>query len=223
MDKKMFDEIQSKLKEKQVMLIAVSKTKPVEDILEIYNEGHKIFGENKVQELTAKYEELPKDIEWHMIGHLQRNKVKYVAPFVAMIHSVDSLKLLKEINKQARNNERVINCLLQIHIAREETKFGLSEEELHALLDSQTFKELHHIKICGLMGMATYTVNKAQVRQEFKQLKDIFLQTKRKYFPDDAAFKEISMGMSEDYELAVKESSTMVRIGSLIFGERNLQ
>ena len=208
------------LKPKQVTLVAVSKTKPNEAILEMYNEGQRVFGENKVQELTTKYEALPKDIQWHAIGHLQTNKVKYIAPFVSMIHSIDSLKLLKEVNKRAKQNNRTIDCLLQMHIAEEDTKFGLSREEVTALLESDSFKQFENVRIVGVMGMATFTDNEEQVRQEFKNLKAIFDYLKATYFANQASFKEISMGMSGDYELAIEEGSTMVRIGSLLFGQR---
>lgn len=204
-----------------VKLVAVSKFKPNQDILEAYQAGHTIFGENRVQELTEKYEQLPKDIEWHMIGHLQTNKVKYIAPFVYMIHGVDSLKLLKEINKQAKKAERIQKCLLQIHIADEETKFGFSEEEVFELLSSDAYKGFENIEICGVMGMATNTDNTEQVRQEFAHLKQFFDTLKQDYFAYQESFAEISMGMSGDYETAVAEGSTMVRIGSSIFGSRN--
>ncbi|MEW2922299.1 YggS family pyridoxal phosphate-dependent enzyme [Muricauda sp. ANG21] len=202
---------------KGVTLVAVSKTKPNEDILEAYDAGHRIFGENKVQEMVAKWEELPKDIEWHMIGHVQRNKVKYMAEFVSLIHGVDSLKLLKEIDKQAKKYERVIPCLLQIHIAEEDTKFGLDDSELSALLQSEAFKAMENVKIVGLMGMATFTQNENQVRKEFAHLKSIFDQLQQK-LPEISI---LSMGMSGDYKIAIPEGSTMVRIGSSIFGERN--
>jgi len=204
-----------------VQLVAVSKTKPNEDIIEAYNEGQRVFGENKVQELTTKYEELPKDIQWHMIGHLQRNKVKYIAPFVSMIHAVDSLRLLKEINKQAKKNERVINCLLQFHIAEESTKFGLDLSEAKELLSSDEFKAMDSITICGVMGMATFTDDEDQVRCEFRELKKSFNVLKESFFKGNDPFKEISMGMSGDYKSAIEEGSTMVRIGSTIFGARN--
>jgi len=204
-----------------VQLVAVSKTKPNEDIIEAYNEGQRVFGENKVQELTTKYEELPKDIQWHMIGHLQRNKVKYIAPFVSMIHAVDSLRLLKEINKQAKKNERVINCLLQFHIAEESTKFGLDLSEAKELLSSDEFKAMDSITICGVMGMATFTDDEDQVRREFRELKKSFNVLKESFFKGNDSFKEISMGMSGDYKSAIEEGSTMVRIGSTIFGARN--
>ncbi|MEE4178596.1 MAG: YggS family pyridoxal phosphate-dependent enzyme [Bacteroides sp.] len=204
-----------------VKLVAVSKTKPEEDILEVYNAGQRIFGENKVQEMLPKYEALPKDIEWHLIGHLQTNKAKYVAPFVGMIHSVDSIKLLKAINKEAKKNNRVIPCLLQFHIAEEETKFGLSLEEAEEILTSETFSELKNIKISGVMGMATFTDDQEKVQREFRHLKQIFEHLREAYFSDDSKFTEISMGMSDDYQIAIEEGSTMVRVGSSIFGSRN--
>ena len=179
--------------------------------------------ENKVQELTRKHEELPKDIRWHMIGHLQRNKVKYIAPFVHLIHAVDSLRLLVEINKQAEKNERVINCLLQVYIAKEESKFGLDEKELEELLNSDQFAELNNIKVVGLMGMATNTDNEEVVRKEFKSLKALFEELKNKYNSDKNELKELSMGMTGDYKIALEEGSTMIRVGSAIFGSRNYQ
>lgn len=203
-----------------VKLIAVSKTKPVETILEAYQSGHKIFGENKVQELVDKYEKLPKDIEWHMIGHMQSNKVKYIAPFVKLIHGVDSFKLLKIINKEAEKNNRVIDCLLQFHIAKEETKFGLDLVEVQGFMESDKFKDLKNINLVGVMGMATFTENEEQIRSEFKELVYIFNQLKSNYFSEES-FKEISMGMSGDYKIAIEEGATMVRIGSLLFGARN--
>ncbi len=202
-----------------VLLLAVSKTKPNEDIMQAYECGCRDFGENKVQEMTAKYEQLPKDIRWHLIGHLQTNKVKYIAPFVSLIHSVDSLNLLKTINKEAQKCNRVIPCLLQFHIATEETKFGLSLDEAEELLQSQDFLSLKNVEICGVMGMASCTDNHHQVRNEFRQLKSIFETLQIKYFPTPS-FKEISMGMSGDYPIAVEEGSTIVRVGSSIFGER---
>lgn len=204
-----------------VKLIAVSKTHPVNVILEAYNAGHKIFGENRVQELISKYSEMPKDIEWHLIGHLQTNKVKYIAPFVSLIHSVDSLKLLSVINKEAQKCNRVIDCLLQVYIASEETKFGLSADELHELLQNPEFKQLQNVRICGLMGMATFTDNMEQVRMEFRFLKNLFNEVKQTYFRHLPWFKELSMGMSGDYRIAIEEGSTMVRIGSNIFGHRS--
>lgn len=204
-----------------VKLVAVSKTKPNEDILEAYSIGQRIFGENKVQDLSKKSEELPSDIEWHFIGHLQTNKVKYLAPFVSLIHAVDSLKLLKTIHKEAAKNNRVIDCLLQCKVATEESKFGMSESELFDLLSSESYAGLSNIRITGLMGMATNTANEQQVRKEFGLLKKIFEKVKAEYFTEDAEFKELSMGMSHDYTIAVEEGSTMVRVGSSIFGERN--
>lgn len=204
----------------QVQLIAVSKTKPVEMLMEAYNHGQRAFGENKVQEMTAKFEAMPKDIEWHFIGHLQTNKIKYMASFVHLIHGVDSFKLLKAINTEARKASRVISCLLQFHIAEEETKFGLSWEEAKEMLQSDEFAELENVRICGVMGMATFTDDETQIRKEFASLKHHFDRLKTAYFSGNAAFKDISMGMSGDYLLAIEEGSTMVRIGSTIFGER---
>jgi PLP dependent protein len=203
-----------------VTLVAVSKTKPNEAILEAYQSGQKQFGENKVQELVAKYEALPKDIEWHLIGHLQSNKVKYIAPFVALIHAVDSLKLLKEIDKQAEKNNRVIDCLLQFHIAKEDTKFGLDMNEANELLSSHEYQSIKNIRVVGVMGMATFTENTEQIAHEFTQLKSTFDGLKNTFFKDQQTFKEVSMGMSGDYKVAVQCGSTMVRIGSTIFGER---
>jgi pyridoxal phosphate enzyme (YggS family) len=204
-----------------VTLVAVSKTKPEEMIMEAYESGQRIFGEIKVQELVDKAESLPEDIEWHMIGHLQRNKVKYIAPFVALIHGVDSLRLLRAINKEGARNERVIPCLLQMHIAAEETKFGLDEAELVELLESDDFKSFANVEIKGLMGMATYTDNKSKIASELGSLKKIFDTAKEKYFSDQSGFSVLSMGMSGDYEIAISEGSNMVRIGSSIFGVRN--
>ena len=204
-----------------VKLVAVSKTKSVQEILEAYRAGQTVFGENKVQEITAKQPLLPKDLEWHFIGHLQTNKVKYIAPFVYMIHSIDSLKLLSEVNKQALKYDRIIDCLLQFHIATEETKFGLDFEEASQLLNSPEFSSLNNIRICGVMGMATFTKDEALIRKEFRNLKSIFDQLKNNFFHDQGFFKEISMGMSDDYKIAIEEGSTIVRIGSALFGERN--
>ena len=204
-----------------VKLIAVSKTKPFESILQLYKAGQRAFGENKVQELVSKFEVLPKDIEWHFIGNLQRNKVKYIAPFVHLIHSVDSLELLKEIDKQAKKNNRVIDCLLEFHIASEETKNGLDYEECISLLNSPEFKNFLNIRITGVMGMASFTENEAQILTEFKVLKTTFDQLKADFFQTEETFKEISMGMSGDYELAIEAGSTMVRIGSSLFGKRD--
>jgi len=204
----------------QVKLVAVSKTKPVDDILQAYQAGQRAFGENKVQELTAKQPLLPADVEWHFIGHLQRNKVKYIAPFVSLIHSVDSLKLLEVIDREAAKNQRTIRCLLQFHIAAETTKFGMSPEEARDLLRSGEFNALNHVQISGVMGMATFTDDREVVRREFRQLKNIFDLLKEEFFSEDTHFREISMGMSDDYLVAVEEGSTLVRIGSTIFGER---
>jgi len=204
-----------------VRLVAVSKTKPNGDILEAYNVGHKIFGENKVQDLVRKYEQLPKDIEWHFIGHPQTNKVKFIAPFVHLIHGVDSLKLLKVIDDEGKKNNKQIGCLLQFHIAEEDTKFGLSLSESKEILESKEFKNLGNVFIAGVMGMATYTENTQQIRNEFKSLKTIFNALKNEYFSAIKNFSEISMGMSDDYQIAIEEGSTMIRVGSKIFGERN--
>ncbi|MCY1719319.1 YggS family pyridoxal phosphate-dependent enzyme [Prolixibacteraceae bacterium Z1-6] len=204
-----------------VRLVAVSKTKPNEDILAAYHVGQRIFGENKVQDLTRKYEELPKDIEWHFIGHPQRNKVKYIAPFISLIHGVDSIKLLKTIDKEGAKNKRVIKCLLQFHIAEEATKFGLSEPEAVGILTSREFAELNNVEVVGVMGMATYTDDENQIRKEFQTLKEIFTELKRNFFAESDSFCEISMGMSDDYPLAVDEGSTLIRVGSKIFGRRN--
>ena len=200
-----------------VTLVAVSKTKPNEAIMEAYEAGQRVFGENKVQEMVQKWETLPKDIEWHMIGHLQRNKVKYMAEFVSLIHGVDSLKLLKEIDKQAQMHNRIIPCLLQMHIAEEDTKFGLDESELNELINSEDFKGMKNIKIVGLMGMATFTSNENQVRKEFAHLKILFENLKQR-LPNISI---LSMGMSGDFDIAIEEGSTMIRVGSSIFGVRN--
>ncbi|MFV8366314.1 YggS family pyridoxal phosphate-dependent enzyme [Flavobacterium sp. XS1P27] len=202
-----------------VTLVAVSKTKPVSDLMEAYEAGQRIFGENKIQEMAEKWEQMPKDIQWHMIGHVQTNKVKFMAPFVSLIHGVDSLKLLHEINKQALKNNRIIDCLLQIYIAEEETKFGLDEEELASLLSSSEFHEIKNIRIVGLMGMATFTDNKDQIKKEFLHLKTIF-DTTKELKTENCQLENISMGMSGDYQLAIECGSTMVRIGSSIFGGR---
>jgi pyridoxal phosphate enzyme (YggS family) len=206
---------------KGVKLVAVSKTKPNEDILTAYNIGHKIFGENKVQELVRKYEQLPKDIEWHFIGHLQTNKVKLIIPFVQLIHGVDSFKLLKMIDSEAKKQNRVVECLLQFYIAEEETKFGLTLSEAEEIFKSTDFKLLKNVHISGVMGMATFTESENQIRNEFKLLKTIFKTLKNEYFSDDKNFCEISMGMSDDYQIAIEEGSTLIRVGSKIFGERN--
>ncbi|APD06102.1 UPF0001 protein [Flavobacteriaceae bacterium UJ101] len=204
-----------------VTLVAVSKTKPVEAIEEAYEAGQRVFGENKVQEMCGKYEVLPQDIEWHMIGHLQRNKVKYMAHFVDLIHGVDNLKLLQEINKQAQRHNRIIKCLLQIKIAEEDSKFGLSQEEAITILDSQEFNQMENISIEGVMGMATFTDDENQIRNEFKTLKTIFDGLNEQLILKDKQLKTISMGMSGDYPIAIEEGSTMVRVGSSIFGARN--
>jgi PLP dependent protein len=201
-------------------LIAVTKTQTLEKIMEAYDAGHHIFGENKVQELVSKYEVLPKDIEWHLIGHLQTNKVKYIASFVNLIHSVDSLKLLEEINKQGKKANRVINCLLQIHIATEESKFGLSEEELLQIVSSPAIKSFENIRVTGLMGMATFTENTEVIRNEFKRIRSLFEKVKTSSLPPQIEMKELSIGMSGDYKIAIEEGSTMVRIGTAIFGKR---
>ena len=216
----MLEKILSELAPTQTKLIAVSKTKPNDAIQKMYDQGQRIFGENKVQELVNKYEALPKDIEWHLIGHLQTNKVKYIAPFVQLIHSVDSIKLLKEINKQAAKHDRVIDVLLQFHIAEEMTKFGLDMQEAEHLLSSNLFVDMKNIRVVGVMGMATFTNDTEQVRKEFRVLNHIFNQLKNNYFENNHAFREISMGMSGDYSIAIEEGSTMVRIGSLLFGSR---
>lgn len=200
-----------------VTLVAVSKTKPNSYIQEAYDTGQRIFGENRVQEMTKKWENMPKDIEWHMIGHLQRNKVKYMAEYVSLVHGVDSPRLLSEINKQAEKHNRVISCLLQVHIAEEDTKFGFNEEELLDLVANEEFKAFKNVKIVGLMGMATFTDNMNQVRREFASLKLLFNKLKNNY----TDFATLSMGMSGDYQIAIEEGSTMVRIGSSIFGSRN--
>jgi len=204
-----------------VTLVAVSKTKPDEAILAAYQAGHRDFGENKVQDLSAKQERLPADIRWHMIGHLQSNKVKYLVSFVHMLHGVDSLKLLGVINREAEKVNRVIDCLLQVRIAKEETKFGLTEEDLMLLAGSDAFREMNHVRIRGLMGMATYTENSNQIREEFRLLKRIFDRLKESQFKNQDSFDRLSCGMSGDYALAIEEGSNLVRIGSLIFGPRN--
>ena len=211
-------EIKNTLPE-QVTLVAVSKTKPVANLMEAYDAGQRIFGENKIQEMAEKWEEMPKDIQWHMIGHVQTNKVKYMAPFVSLVHGVESLKLLSEINKQALKNERSIDCLLQMHIAEEETKFGLDQKELLELINSDSFKDLKNIRIVGLMGMATFTDNQNQIRKEFNELHSIFEKLKNDTIVG-SDIEILSMGMSGDYKLAIDCGSNMVRIGSSIFGGR---
>jgi len=208
--------ILSELKQRGAMLVAVSKKKSADEILQVYNAGHKIFGENYVQELTEKYEALPKDIEWHFIGHLQSNKVKLIAPFVSLIQSVDSLKLLKEINKEAEKNNRVIDCLLQIHIAKEETKFGLSFQEAETLLHSAELNQMKNVSINGLMGMATLTEDEKKIRSEFRMLKDFRDRLQSSNFK----LQTLSIGMTSDYTIALEEGSNMIRVGSAIFGER---
>lgn len=209
-----------KLLPEHVCLVAVSKTKPVEYIEEAYQVGQRVFGENRPQEMAAKYQVLPKDIQWHLIGQLQEKNVKYIASFVSMIHSLDSIKLLQKIDKEAAKYGRVIDCLLEFHIADEDTKSGLTEQEAECLLSSEEFKLVSHVRIVGVMGIATNTDDCEQVRREFRHLHDIFLRLKEKYFAEEEAFRELSMGMSGDFKVAVEEGSTMVRVGSLIFGER---
>ncbi|RDC62611.1 YggS family pyridoxal phosphate-dependent enzyme [Adhaeribacter pallidiroseus] len=214
-------QFQKRLANTSCKLVAVSKTQPIEALQQAYNAGQRIFGENKAQEMAQKAASLPPDIEWHMLGHLQTNKVKYIAPFVHTIQSVDSLRLLEEIDKQAGKNNRFINCLLQIYIAQEETKFGLSVEEARELLATETLQDFRNIVITGVMGIATNTSSETQIQQEFKFLKNIFINFKKTYFSESSEFKEISMGMSSDYQLAIVEGSTMIRVGSSIFGARN--
>lgn len=204
-----------------VLLVAVSKTKPVEDIHEAYDAGQRVFGENHALEMRDKHEVLPKDIDWHFIGHLQTNKIKYIISFAKMIHSIDTFNLLQAVNKEAVKHNVVVDCLLQFHIAEEETKFGLDMNEANEILQSDVYKAMKNVRICGVMGMATNTDDMTQVRKEFKHLKEIFTTLKSKYFADCDWFKEISMGMSHDYPIAIEEGSTMVRVGSKIFGERN--
>jgi pyridoxal phosphate enzyme (YggS family) len=215
-NKEVYHKLKKEFDEKQVNLVAVSKTKPVSDILELYNLGHRDFGENYVQEMVTKAGNLPQDIHWHFIGHLQTNKVKLIAPFVQLIHGVDSLKLLDEVNKQGEKCGRVIDCLLQVHIAKEETKFGLNEEELKVLIEKSGDMQLSNVQICGLMGMASFTENMSLVREEFKNLKRIF----DRLLAPGSRLLTLSMGMSSDYKIAIEEGSNMVRIGSLLFGER---
>ena len=204
-----------------VTLVAVSKTKPNSDIQEAYDAGQRTFGENYPQEMRDKHEALPKDIQWHFIGHLQTNKIKYIIPFVTLIHSIDTANLLEAVNKEAKKHDRVVDCLLQFHIALEETKFGLDLEEARQLLESDAFKQMENIRICGVMGMGTFTDNMEEVRKEFKHLKTIFETLKQDYFDGQTQFKEISMGMSDDYPIAIEEGATMIRVGSKIFGARN--
>jgi PLP dependent protein len=203
-----------------VKVVAVSKTKPVNDILAAYNTGHKIFGENRVQELLSKKDQLPADIEWHLVGHLQSNKVKYILPFVSMIESVDTFRLLKNINFEALKVNRIIDCLLQFHIASEETKFGFSMKEVAEMAGSAEFRQLKSVRLCGVMGMATFTANNEQIRKEFRYLYRCFKELKARYFDGEPTFREVSMGMSGDYKIAIEEGTTIVRIGSIIFGGR---
>ena len=204
-----------------VTLVAVSKTKPVSDLQEAYDAGQRIFGENHALEMRDKHEVLPHDIQWHFIGHLQTNKIKYIIPFVSLIHSIDSQNLLEAANKEAKKHERVADCLLQFHIANEETKFGLDLEEAEALLNSDAFRQMENVRICGVMGMATFTDDEDEIHKEFRHLKTIFDTLKQKYFANQPQFKEISMGMSDDYPIAIAEGATLVRVGSRIFGARN--
>ncbi|MFT6356420.1 MAG: pyridoxal phosphate enzyme (YggS family) [Saprospiraceae bacterium] len=216
----MYKKITLELEVTDTKLIAVSKTKPESAILEMYEQGQRIFGENRVQEMVTKHANLPKDIEWHAIGHLQTNKVKQIAPFISLIHSIDSLRLLVEVNKEARKNDRVIDVLLQFHIADEETKYGFELVEVSTMLNKEVLEDMENVNIVGVMGMATFTEDEEQVRSEFIYLKKIFDELQEKFFSEKADFKEISMGMSGDYRIAVEEGSTMVRIGSLLFGKR---
>lgn len=204
-----------------VTLVAVSKTKPIEDIMQAYDEGQRVFGENKAQEMKEKQALLPKDIQWHMLGHLQENKVKYIVPFVSLIHSVDSLKILQAINKRAIICERVVDCLLEIDISHEETKFGLSKDELYKLLSSPEYEQMKNIRICGLMGIGSITDDNSKTREEFRGLRALYSEIKDKFFAGKDYFRHVSMGMSGDYDIAIEEGSTIVRIGSKIFGERD--
>ena len=219
MIKENLDSLKTSIPE-HVTLVAVSKTKPVSDIQEAYDAGHRTFGENYPQEMRDKHEALPKDIQWHFIGHLQTNKIKYIIPFVTLIHSIDTANLLEAVNKEAKKHDRVVDCLLECHIAQEETKFGLTLEEARQLLDSEAFKQMQNVRICGVMGMATFTDDEEEVRNEFKRLKGIFDTLKQAYFADQPHFKEISMGMSHDYPIAIEEGATIIRVGSKIFGPR---
>jgi PLP dependent protein len=204
-----------------VTLVAVTKMHKVEEIMQVYNAGYKVFGENKVQELGKKRLQIPDDVEWHLIGHLQTNKIRSVIPYVHLIHSIDSVHLLEAVNEEALKQGKTINCLLQIHIATEETKFGFSEEELYQAFESDAFSKLQNVRLCGLMGMATFTVDQTQIRREFHQLADLFQKVKSTVMKNNPFFKELSMGMSSDFAIAIEEGSTMIRIGSAIFGERN--
>lgn len=218
---KNINELQTKLKSIGVQLIAVSKTKPIEDIKEAYDAGQRDFGENVVQEIMRKKDQLPEDIHWHMIGHLQRNKVKYIAPFIKMIHSVDSLRLLVEIDKQAQKHDRIIDVLLQVHIAAEETKHGFDHSELIELLREEAYQNLKNIRVRGLMGMATFTDSQKVIKEEFYELKMLFDGLGKSFFKEDQSFDILCMGMSSDYTIAIQKGSNMVRVGSIIFGERN--
>ncbi len=215
------DRLREELEPYGARLVAVSKTKPVEAIRALYEKGQRDFGENRVQELTAKQEELPENVRWHLIGHLQTNKVKYVVPFVHLIHSVDRTKVLKEINKQAAKIGRRVDVLLQFKIAEEDTKYGLDWDEAEGLLRSEAYANMDYVRICGVMGMATFTEDETQIRKEFKKLKSLFERLKEQFFAQEDAFREISMGMSADYAIALEEGSTLVRIGTLLFGERD--
>ncbi len=217
----MYSEIINELNEQKVQLVAVSKTKPILAIQEIYSKGQRVFGENRAQEMAEKYKALPKDIQWHFIGHLQRNKIKYIAPFVELIHSIDEIKLLDEVQKQAAANDRIIQCLIQIKIGEESTKTGLNKDNYQDFFQHFENNNYPNIQLIGIMGMASFTSDKKQIRTEFKSLKMLFDQIQSQFFPKDDQFKEISMGMSGDYTIAIEEGSTMVRIGSLIFGARN--
>jgi pyridoxal phosphate enzyme (YggS family) len=216
----MLEELLTRLRPRGARLVAVSKAHSPEEVMRLYERGQRDFGENKVQELTPKYEALPKDIRWHFIGHLQRNKVKYIAPFVALIHSVDSERLLEEIDKQAARNDRVIDCLLEFKIAGEDTKHGFQLEEARRMLAGETYNQMRHVRLLGVMGMATFTDDDARVRGEFSRLREIFEALRAEYFARSDAFRELSMGMSDDYPIALEEGSTMVRIGTLLFGKR---
>lgn len=214
--------LQAELQGTSCRLIAVSKTQPIENVFEAYEAGQRLFGENKAQEMTSKHEALPKDIEWHMIGHLQTNKVKYIAPFVSLIHSVDTIKLLEEINKQAKKVNRKISCLLQVYIAHEETKFGFEPDEVIQLVNQKLTDQYSNLEIIGLMGMATFTSNHEQIRAEFRSLRKLFDQLKSMPLPANMHMTELSIGMSADYKIAIAEGSTLVRVGTAIFGERKL-
>lgn len=221
MDLENYQSILAKVNSYDATLVAVSKTKPVEDIEALHQKGQVVFGENKIQEMCDKQSQLPDDIEWHMIGHIQRNKVKYMAPFVSLVHGVDRFKVLRELNKQAQKVERVQDCLLQMHIADEESKFGFDQKELEEMLADPSFAELQNVRIRGLMGMATFTDDEKQIRKEFKGLRQLYEQLQNGVFADKQGFSILSMGMSGDYAIALEEGSNMVRIGSLIFGERH--